>query len=190
MSRVGGRTTARQSAGRACRLRLRQSTPAGQRNGDRQMAHGESRSGVRRALGVGATLMVLGIGLALSGGASAGGKASSKVTIQGGGSISGYVKSSNENRCANGREVKVYRVKNGDKDLVDDRHREPERRQVSVERRQSRQRQVLRQGQGNQQVRGRQVPDRSELAPPTKDIAFGHNSRDRQATPEENRGKV
>jgi hypothetical protein len=62
--------------------------------------------------------MVLGIGLALSGGASAGGKASSKVTIQGGGSISGYVKSSNENRCANGREVKVYRVKNGDKDLV------------------------------------------------------------------------
>ena len=39
------------------------------------------------------------------------GKASTTVTIQGGGSISGYVKSSNENKCANGRKVIVWRVK-------------------------------------------------------------------------------
>lgn len=57
-------------------------------------------------------------GLALSGGAGAAGKAKTTVTIQGGGSISGYVKSPNENKCANGRKVKVFRVKKSGKQLV------------------------------------------------------------------------
>jgi hypothetical protein len=57
-------------------------------------------------------------GLALSGGAHAAGKASTKVTIQGGGSVSGYVRSSDEDKCANGRKIKVYRLKNGNADLV------------------------------------------------------------------------
>jgi len=76
-------------------------------------------TGARKLVAVGASLAVLGGGLLVSEGAGARGKASTKVTIQGGGSISGYVKSSNENKCANGRKVKVYRVKNnGDKDLI------------------------------------------------------------------------
>lgn len=73
----------------------------------------------RTTLLIGVALALLTAGLVSSGGADAArGKASSKVTIQGGGSISGYVKSSDEDACANGRKVKVYRVKNGNKDLV------------------------------------------------------------------------
>jgi hypothetical protein len=78
-----------------------------------------SGTGARKLVAVGASLAVLGGGLLVSSSADAQrGKASTKVTIQGGGSVSGYVKSSNENKCANGRKVIVFRVKNGDKDKV------------------------------------------------------------------------
>ncbi len=46
------------------------------------------------------------------------GKASTKITIQGGGSVGGYVKSSNESKCANGRKIIVFRVKNGSSEKV------------------------------------------------------------------------
>ena len=64
-------------------------------------------------------MAALGGGLLVSTSADAQrGKASTTVTIQGGGSISGYVKSSNENKCANGRKVIVFRVKQGGKEKV------------------------------------------------------------------------
>ena len=61
----------------------------------------------------------MGGGLLVSSGADAQrGKASTRVTIQGGGSISGYVKSSNENKCANGRKITVYRLKNDHEEKI------------------------------------------------------------------------
>jgi hypothetical protein len=69
-------------------------------------------AGARKLVAVGASLAVLGGGLLISSGADAQrGKASTTVTIQGGGSISGYVKSPKENKCANGRKITVYRLK-------------------------------------------------------------------------------
>jgi hypothetical protein len=66
----------------------------------------------------GVALAVFGV-VAMSGSAMAGGKASTKVKIQGGGGeIYGTVESSNENKCANGRKIKVYKVKNGEKEYV------------------------------------------------------------------------
>ncbi len=41
------------------------------------------------------------------------------MTIQGGGNtVSGVVKSPDEDNCANGRKVKIFEVKNGEKDQV------------------------------------------------------------------------
>ena len=76
-------------------------------------------TGARKLVAIGASLAVLGGGLLVSSGADAKrGKASTKVTIQGGGSISGYVKSSAENRCANGRKITVYRLKNDHEEKI------------------------------------------------------------------------
>jgi hypothetical protein len=73
----------------------------------------------RKLVAVGASLAVLGGGLLVSSSADAQrGKASTKVTIQGGGSISGYVKSPAENRCANGRKVIIYRLKNDHEEKI------------------------------------------------------------------------
>ena len=77
-----------------------------------------SGSSARKLMAVGASLAVLGGGLLVSEGATARGKASTKVTIQGGGSISGYVKSSNENKCANGRKITVFRLKNDHEEKI------------------------------------------------------------------------
>ena len=73
----------------------------------------------RKLAAVGASLAVLGGGLLVSSGADAQrGKASTTVTIQGGGSISGYVKSSQPNKCANGRKITVYRLKNDHEEKI------------------------------------------------------------------------
>ena len=77
-----------------------------------------SGSSTRKLVALGASLAVLGGGLLVSEGASARGKASTKVTIQGGGSVSGEVKSSNEDKCANGRKIIVFRVKQGSKEKI------------------------------------------------------------------------
>jgi len=78
-----------------------------------------SGTGARKLVAVGASLAVLGGGLLVSTSADAQrGKASTKVTIQGGGSVSGEVKSSNEDKCANGRKIVVFRVKQGGKEKI------------------------------------------------------------------------
>jgi hypothetical protein len=60
-------------------------------------------------------------GLVVSGAASAGGNADTKVTIKApGGDVYGYVKSSKPNRCADGRKVKVFRQKGGEQGGGDD----------------------------------------------------------------------
>ena len=47
------------------------------------------------------------------------GKANTKLTIQGGGGlVQGEVKSPNENACADGRKVLIYKVKNGNSQKV------------------------------------------------------------------------
>jgi hypothetical protein len=59
------------------------------------------------------------LGLALATGSGAKGKANTKVTIQGGGgTVSGTVKSSDEDNCADGRKVKIFKIKDGEKDKV------------------------------------------------------------------------
>jgi hypothetical protein len=62
-----------------------------------------------RKLITGAVAVAVCGALGMAGIASAGGQAETTVTIQGGGSISGTVKSPKPNKCANGRKVIVYK---------------------------------------------------------------------------------
>jgi len=65
-----------------------------------------------------AAAAILALGLA-SGQAGARGQANTKLTIQGGGGlVEGEVKSPNENACADGRKVLIFKVKNGDSERV------------------------------------------------------------------------
>jgi hypothetical protein len=67
-------------------------------------------------LALGAALVAA---LAISSGAGAKGQANTKLTIQGGGGlVSGLVKSSDENHCADGRKVLIFQVKHGDAEKV------------------------------------------------------------------------
>jgi hypothetical protein len=60
-------------------------------------------------------------GLVVSGAASAGGNAKTKVTIKApGGDVYGYVKSAKPNKCADERKVKVFRQKGGEQGGGDD----------------------------------------------------------------------
>jgi hypothetical protein len=78
-----------------------------------------SGTGARRLVALAASLVVLGGGLLVSSGADAQrGKAKTTVTIQGGGSISGYVKSPKENKCANGRKITVFRLRNDHEEKI------------------------------------------------------------------------
>lgn len=51
-------------------------------------------------------------------GASAAGKAETKVTIKGGPDFYGYVKSSDPANCAEGRTVKLFKLVDGQKELI------------------------------------------------------------------------
>ena len=68
-----------------------------------------------------AITLAAGGALAVSGTAGAGGEATTKVTIKApGGEVYGTVKSSNPDKCANGRKVRVYRQKGGSQGGGDD----------------------------------------------------------------------
>jgi hypothetical protein len=69
--------------------------------------------------GLAVTAAVALVALGMSGMASAKGKANTKLTIQGGGGlVQGEVKSPNENACADGRKVLIFRVKDGNSEKV------------------------------------------------------------------------
>ena len=102
-----------------------------------------------------------------------GGKANTKVTIQGGGGlVEGEVKSPDEDNCANNRKVLIYKVQNGNATKVGSDRATAERRPLPV-------------GQG---FRGRwyfgKVKETSQCkGDETKTVSAGHLSSSTVAAP-------
>jgi len=75
---------------------------------------------LKKRLAMGAIAAALLGSIVLAGGASAGGDATTRVTIKGGGEVFGYVSSSKPRLCAKNRLIKVWRERGGSQGGGDD----------------------------------------------------------------------